>query len=123
MHRCVLPSTIWCSVLRSGRLHAEGAETRAAQTIEISGGRRSRDETKEGRPVIGVDLFDPMRLPLQRDIAFKVTDQTLKTIAERKQLRQLTFRSSWQVPDIGRKSLAGCKELQILRLSDCKVND
>jgi hypothetical protein len=64
-----------------------------------------------------------MRLPLQRDIAFKVTDQTLKTIAERKQLRQLTFRSSWQVPDIGRKSLAGCKELQILRLSDCKVTD
>ena len=75
-------------VLGCAALHADSAEDRAVQAVMKWGGRITRDEEAEGKPVVGVDLADT-----------KVTDAGLKDLKHFKSLRTLNLWNAHNITD------------------------
>jgi Leucine Rich Repeat (LRR) protein len=94
-------------------LRADDAADKAVQTIEKLGGRVTRDNKKDGKPVIKVELTQT-----------NATDDTLKELAAFPDLQSLNLFGSKQVTDAGLKELAACKQLNFLILTSCnKITD
>jgi len=81
------------------------------QTVEKLGGKVTRDEKAEGKPVIRVRLGGT-----------QVTDAGLKELAALKNLQELDLAGT-KVTDAGLKELAALKTLQTLYLDNTKVTD
>src|SRR2546423_481323 len=88
----------------NGRQVAD-ADLEAVKTIEEVGGTVVRDEWREGKPVIRVDLN-----------SLQVTDKLLRTAASCSQLQSLDLWGCAEVTDAGVKELASCLQLQSLNL-------
>src|SRR5262245_43689286 len=84
---------------------AESTEDRAVKAVEQWHGRVTRDEQKEGKPVVGVDLAGT-----------KVTDAGLKELKDLPSVQTLNL-SDTQVTAAGLKELAAFKQLQSLSLA------
>jgi internalin A len=91
---------------------AKGDEADAVKLVEKLGGKVMRDETKPGKPVIGVYL------PRNTE----VTDADLKGLKELKQLMTLDLKFT-SVTDEGLKELKELKQLTKLYVGGTKVTD
>src|SRR5579862_9636625 len=92
---------------------ADEKEDKAVSVITKFGGKVERDDNKDGKPVIVVDLSYST-----------LTDVDLKELSACPQLRQLVLFRCQKVTDAGLKELAACPQLQTLELGYCeKVTD
>src|SRR6266508_5028132 len=82
-------------ILGSAVLHADPAADKAVQAVLKWGGRITRDEDAEGKPVVGVDL----------GASQKVTDAGLKELKHFKSLRTLNLWNANNITDAGLKEL------------------
>jgi Leucine Rich repeat len=102
---------VLASVFLVTAVRAHEIEEKAIKEIERLGGKVIRNETAEGKPVVGVDFFS---LP--------VSDADLKHLAKFPGLKEL-YLGSTDVTDAGIKELGALKELDTLYLSSTKVTD
>src|SRR5438309_417838 len=89
----------------------EDAQVRALRTVEVLGGKITRDNIVSGKPVVAVDLHGCL-----------LTGARLKELTAFKELRTLNLNGT-QVTEAGLKGLAGMKGLQLLNLSCVQVTD
>lgn len=84
MSRCVLVAVL----LACGAARADDAEDKVVELVNKLGGKVTRDEKKEGKPVVDVNL-----------VATKVTDADLKELDPLKALTRLNlFRTKVTAP-------------------------
>jgi internalin A len=133
MTRCVLVGVLMLAVCTTAR--ADDAEDRAVEVVKKLGGEVTRDETKDGRPVVKVDLARKRQVTdagLEELAALKglttldlsgtrVTNAGLKEVAALKGLTTLRLSDNSRVTDAGLKELAALKGLTTLRLGESGV--
>jgi internalin A len=99
------------ALLLGGAGRADDAEDNAVKTIQKLGGRVTRDENAEGKPIVRAELGFT-----------KMTDAGLKELTGLKKLKEL-FLHRTEVTDAGLKELAAFEHLETLYLGGTKVTD
>ncbi|MCE9567515.1 MAG: hypothetical protein K8U57_36410 [Planctomycetes bacterium] len=113
----------------------EATEEDAVKFVEKLGGTVKRDDTKPGKPVVKVELWEseltdaglkelaPLTQLTSLSIGgTKITDAGLKELAHFSDLTTLSLRET-AVTDVGLKELANLKKLSELGLNETKITD